>query len=169
MMRYIYSIPLFVFVPVLVLCSIVLSTNKVEAGIGPVEGCFITIIKEAVPPDNTVFTFDFSNGGSFNLTDPSDNTIDFFLGIEQSVGVTEMVPENWELDDIECSGIGVEIAPIENGIEFTCLKIFDEATCTFKNKGPTIVPALSQWGLIALVGVLGIAGFIVMRRRKVTA
>ncbi len=39
MMRYIYSLSLFVLVPVLILCSIVLSTNKVEAGIGPVEGC----------------------------------------------------------------------------------------------------------------------------------
>ena len=67
-MRYIYSLSLFVLVPVLILCSIVLSTNKVEAGNGPVEGCFITIIKEANPPDNTPFEFDVSGtGGVFSL------------------------------------------------------------------------------------------------------
>ncbi len=83
--------------------------------------------------------------------------------------VTEVIPEGWELVDIECSGIGVEIVSIENGRNFTCLKIFDMATCTFENEGPSDVPTLSQWGLIAMAGVLGIIGFIVMRRRKATA
>jgi len=31
------------------------------------------------------------------------------------------------------------------------------------------VPTLSEWGLIAMAGVLGIVGFMVIRRRKVTA
>jgi len=31
------------------------------------------------------------------------------------------------------------------------------------------VPTLSEWGLIAMAGILGIVGFMVMRRRKVTA
>jgi len=37
---------------------------------------------------------------------------------------------------------------------------------------PTSVPTLSGWGLMSLavvLGILGIAGFMVMRRRKVTA
>ena len=33
----------------------------------------------------------------------------------------------------------------------------------------TPIPTLSEWGLIAMAGVLGIVGFIVIRRRKVTA
>ncbi len=33
---------------------------------------------------------------------------------------------------------------------------------------PTNVPTLSQWGLIAVAAVLGIVGFMVIRRRKVT-
>jgi hypothetical protein len=85
------------------------------------------------------------------------------------VDVTEMIPVGWELDNIECSGIGVEIVSIENGRNFTCLKIFDEASCTFENVGPSDVPTLSQLGLIAMAGILGIIGFIVMRRRKATA
>jgi hypothetical protein len=173
MMRYIYSLSLFVLVPVLILCSIVLSTNKVEAGIGPVEGCFITIIKEALPADNTPFEFEVSGTGgmfSFTLSDPSKNSMEFFLGFETSVDVTEMVPEDWKLVDIKCSGIGVEIVPIENGQNFTCLKIFDMASCTFENEGPPpSVPTLSQWGLIAMAGILGIVGFMVIRRRKATA
>jgi hypothetical protein len=31
------------------------------------------------------------------------------------------------------------------------------------------VPTLSEWGLIATAGILGIAGFMVIRRRKATA
>jgi len=31
------------------------------------------------------------------------------------------------------------------------------------------IPTLSQWGLIALVGILGIVGLIVIKRRKATA
>jgi hypothetical protein len=34
---------------------------------------------------------------------------------------------------------------------------------------PSNVPTLSEWGLIAMAGVLGIVGFMVMRRRKVAA
>jgi len=32
-----------------------------------------------------------------------------------------------------------------------------------------VIPTLSEWGLIAMAGILGIVGFMVMRRRKVTA
>jgi len=32
-----------------------------------------------------------------------------------------------------------------------------------------IIPTLSQWGLIAMAGILGIVGFMVLRRRKVNA
>jgi len=81
-----------------------------------------------------------------------------------------MVPEGWELVDIECSGEGVLIEPIENGRNFTCLKDFDMASRTFRNEGPPpIVPTLSQWGLIAMAGILGIVGFMVIRRRTATA
>ncbi len=34
---------------------------------------------------------------------------------------------------------------------------------------PIRVPTLSEWGLIAMAGILGIVGFMVMRRRKVSA
>ncbi|HSC34881.1 MAG TPA: IPTL-CTERM sorting domain-containing protein [Thermodesulfobacteriota bacterium] len=31
------------------------------------------------------------------------------------------------------------------------------------------IPTLSEWGLIAMAGILGIAGFIIIRRRKAVA
>ena len=34
---------------------------------------------------------------------------------------------------------------------------------------PDPVPTLSEWGLIAMAGVLGLVGFMVMRRRKAAA
>ncbi len=34
---------------------------------------------------------------------------------------------------------------------------------------PANIPTLSEWGLIAMAGILGIVGFMVIRRRKVTA
>ena len=34
---------------------------------------------------------------------------------------------------------------------------------------PSPIPTLSEWGLMAMAGVLGIVGFMVMRRKKVTA
>ena len=38
--------------------------------------------------------------------------------------------------------------------------------------GPRQIPTLSEWGLISLavvLGIMGIVGFMVIRRRKVTA
>lgn len=34
---------------------------------------------------------------------------------------------------------------------------------------PRDIPTLSEWALIATAGILGIAGFIIIRRRKATA
>jgi len=45
-------------------------------------------------------------------------------------------------------------------------------TCGDVDCGPvttTPIPTLSEWGLIAMAGILGIVGFMVIRRRKVTA
>jgi len=141
-----------------------------------VEGCVISITKEANPLDNTPFEFDISGTGgmfSFTLSQPQDKSggFNFFIGVGLSVDVTEMVPEGWELVDIECtSDVKIMIEPIENGRKFTCLVDFDETRCTFRNEGPPpAVPTLSQWGLIAMALVLGIVGYLVIRRRKAAA
>ena len=144
-----------------------------------VEGCVITITKEANPSDNTPFEFDISGTGvmfSFTLIQPQDKSGGFnffmeaggFFGL--SVDVTEILPEGWMLDEIECSEVeNVVITEIPNGRNFACNPA-GTAQCVFINSLPSNVPTLSEWGLIAMAGVLGIVGFImVMRRRKVTA
>jgi len=42
-------------------------------------------------------------------------------------------------------------------------------TCNNVMPPPRNVPTLSEWGLIAMAGILGIVGFMVIRRRKATA
>ena len=42
----------------------------------------------------------------------------------------------------------------------------DTGRCQFE---PRDVPTLSEWGLIAMAGVLGLVGFMVMRRKRATA
>jgi len=41
--------------------------------------------------------------------------------------------------------------------------------CTGFMPAPDPVPTLTEWGLIAMAGVLGLAGFMVIRRRKAAA
>ena len=50
-------------------------------------------------------------------------------------------------------------------------EVCNESTGLCEEPPPVVssVPTLSEWGLIAMAVVLGIVGFMVMRRRKVTA
>jgi len=73
-----------------------------------------------------------------------------------------------ELEDLYSlgtSGVVTFIGDMDHkskGLAFGCAE--PEPPPTFIN-----IPTLSQWGLIAMAGVLGIAGYMVIRRRKVTA
>jgi hypothetical protein len=96
-----------------------------------------------------------------------------------------MFPPKWILDNIECTTPTggfcgnpnpppdqtpcLTITNISNGLNFLCLDS-SEVTCTFTNVLElTEVPTLSQWGLISMIVILGIVGFMVMRRRKAAA
>jgi hypothetical protein len=68
-----------------------------------------------------------------------------------------------------CFGEGILAAcELELGMAW-----FENADCSEVPQCPQAVvspiPTLSEWGLIAMVAVLGIVGFMVIRRRKVTA
>lgn len=45
----------------------------------------------------------------------------------------------------------------------------DLGLCSGLISDPNPIPTLSEWGLIAMAGVLGIVGYIVVRRRRVSA
>jgi len=57
-----------------------------------------------------------------------------------------------------------------NGV-FVENAICDEAdgVCVAQSAAANPIPTLSEWGLIAMAGVLGIAGYIIVRRRRVIA
>lgn len=86
--------------------------------------------------------------GTATLNTPGGPTADF-LGITTSTG----------------SIIRIEI--VDNGIGELLYDLYfgqcDQAELT-RN-----VPTLSEWGLITMAGLLGVSGFMVMRRRKVSA
>ena len=165
----------FVILTMLVgLGSLVLSTDQARA----TDICSIGIKKVAIPADGTNFNFSATGGGTvpFSLMDNEEEL--FFLSVGPVTTVTEEVPTGWILDNIECTepGIGCDgpcliITEVPNGLTFDCL---DDAaglvTCTFTNvKIEHNVPTLSEWGLISMAAILGIVGFMVIRRKKVTA
>ena len=180
-MRYVLNSISFLILTMLVGAgSFVLGTSQAGAQEQP---CTATIQKVADPADDTTFNFSISGDivGEFNLSDPGDPSTFVGLGIDDTITITEDVPLGWTLGSIECiegtSNCGKEeffpclSATVDgNSVTFFC-EDNDLATCVFTNvRSSNPIPTLSEWGLIAMAGVIGIAGFIVvMRRRKVTA
>ncbi len=93
----------------------------------------------------------------------------------------------------DSNGEAMSDVTVSNGGEIFCEEISEGLTCPFfggsmetgffpfevcnEETGlcmeppppiTTNVPTLSEWGLIAMAGILGIVGFMVIRRRKVT-
>lgn len=161
------AIPLFV----------VFGAQDALAGASP---CSIDVILETLPEDDTSFEYeiagDLSDG--FTLSDPSDNSITFGIGIDQFAVLSQLTPPGWELVNIvciegttNCGSEGFEpclSAAIQgNSVAFTCLDN-DTASCTFFNTpaGVSGIPTLSEWGLMATALFLGIAAFFVLRKRR---
>ena len=143
------------------------------------QDCIITIEKVAIPADNTPFNF-FVTGdvtGDFTLMDPDFTIEGFAIDVGQTVTLTEEVIPGWAVDNIECTE-GVTncgatpclTATVDgNSVTFECLDN-DRASCTITNVAvPSNVPTLSEWGLIAMAGILGITGLLVIRRRRAAA
>ena len=180
-MRYTRRLISFVILTMLVgLGSLMLSTAQVRAtengGV-----CTITIEKVANPADNTPFTFIISGDETdeFTLMDPDEPTTVRVINAGETIIITEELPPGWLLDSIACGEgddgceggpcLNITIDEATNSITAECIDD-DARICIFTNDlRTTDVPTLSQWGLIAMAGVLGIVGFMVMRRRKVTA
>ena len=112
----------------------------------------------------------------------------FFLALPEK-GISGIIIPPVELGCCQFDGIIEGSANIEarNGF-YECTDMLDVEGCAGK-KGEFFVgaecnmqtgmcmgfqpvrnvPTLSEWGLIAMAGLLAIVGFMVMRRRKVTA
>lgn len=180
-MRYaLNSISLLILTTIIGAGFLALGTGRAGAQEQP---CTATIQKVADPADDTTFNFSISGDivGELNLSDPGDPSTFVGLGIDDTVTITENVPPGWELASIECTegttdcGSGVFepclTATVDgNSVTFFC-EDNDTASCVFTNvRTLGQIPTLSEWGLIAMAGIMGLVGlFIVMRRRKAAA
>ncbi len=76
-------------------------------------------------------------------------------GQTTSFGFNIASTTNWtDASDADCDGVG-------GGLHLYC---FEQP-----QPPPPTIPTLSEWGLIVMAGILGFVGFMVIRRRKVTA
>ena len=155
-----------------VLCALFNTPGTAKAE-GPVEVCFIKIVKLANPGGDTGFDLiaesDGGDGLEFTLTSPDNPSRTIVFNPVETITVTEDVPEGWELDRIRCEGDeGMAITPVENGRRFECNVIESQATCVFENLNPNLVavPALSTWGMAAAAVVLILAAIYFLRRKS---
>jgi hypothetical protein len=136
--------------------------------------CGIDIFKSA---GETSTLFDFlinpSQGDDFTIPIASNNERGFDLNFGQSAVITEIVPEGWQLVDIECTTEGGVIATWDvnaNEVFVECQTV-GFADCTFTNVVVSRnIPTLSEWAMIAAVAGLAMVGvFFAVRRRKAQA
>ena len=145
--------------------------SSVECTLVNTTSCGVEVTK--VSQLSADFPFEFNAPGSdnptFTLQDPSADSITVSIPPGETVDITENVPSAWTLEGIECTQApGISSSPIENGVSVSC----DSANlieCTFTNSFTRNVPTLNEWGLIALAVVLGLVGFMVIRKRKLVS
>lgn len=140
----------------------------------PTPGCSIVIENQTIPESAVDFPFTISGeiNDEFVLQDTDEEF--FFIPTDSAVTVTEQVLPGWVLRDIACEiieGSGVSVETVSNGIQFTCNEQVEvtNVDCAFINTQAEAIPTVSQWGVIALVLGLGVVGYLVIRRRSVTA
>ena len=165
-MRYINKF-LGMFVLTLVISSVALVFSADVMALIPI--CDVQISKEAVPVDGTEFPFTITGDITDEFTIQSDECEQFDLPTGDTIMVTEQTPDGWGLRDIDCRTINASASIAGQTVTITCDDIDGQAFCNFVNISTEAVPTISQWGIMALVVVLGVIGFMVMRRKKVTA
>lgn len=135
--------------------------------------CNITIGLEAPEGGDTEFDFNLlSEGLDENFDLSNGQKIPFNdLPLGTVITVTEIVPDLWSLDSIVCDGdANFNDSVNGNSVDLTC-NSSGEVNCSFANSRTLIfnTPTLSEWGLISMAVILGIAGLMVLRRRRLTA
>jgi hypothetical protein len=155
---------------VLLVLIFVVFPRQANAGI-PTQGCSIGITKEAIPPVDLSFNFltvsTTDPDHEFSL--PAGTSTNEFLVVGETVVVSELPLEGWELIDVDCEdgGPGLNVfVDDENRVVASC-SFQGFAECTFTNRGPSNIPTLSEWGMIAAAAGLIIVGiFFAVRRRR---
>ncbi|MCB1808818.1 MAG: hypothetical protein KDJ99_27805, partial [Candidatus Competibacteraceae bacterium] len=99
----------------------------------------LSIVKAADPEDGTDFAFtsDIAGGGSFTLDVDSDGTYaDTITFADTPIGtyaITELVPQNWQLDSASCTG-GSDSGSLNDATLTVVLGADEAITCTFSNE-----------------------------------
>ncbi len=132
-------------------------------------GTSVTIAKDTLPryaPQQFEFAGDL---GPFTLTGTSSVT---FTDLEPgSYAVSELSPPlGWTLIDITCEDPdGGTVTDLASGTATIDVDAGEQILCTFLNRSddyvPMPIPALSTPGLLLLVTVLAVAGFLFIRHR----
>jgi len=154
--------------------GVVINCSAVQTTLGTctfrnIKQCSITIEKKALADNGTLFDFTAPGSSDPNFALENNDDIELLIDSGENVDVTEIVPDAWVLEAIECSvPDGVVITEIPNGRNFACSPD-GTADCVFINRPIRNIPTLSEWGLIAMAGILGLVGFMVLRRRKAVA
>lgn len=111
-----------------------------------------------------------NQNAQIGIVSPGGKTwhISFGEGGQGAVVVTQS-PPNQDPTRLTQSGpvamTQINNAVVGNSVSYYRLdNSFEYAQCVFISSKP--IPTLSEWGLIAMVGVLGIAGLLAVRRRK---
>lgn len=118
------------------------------------------------------FVVDPSVGDDFIITVASGNDNGFGLNFGQSAVISEIIPEGWELTDIECFTDGGATATWDvdaNEVFVECLTV-GAANCVFTNV-PTIrnIPTFSEWAMIAAAAGLVLVGVYFAVRKRARA
>jgi hypothetical protein len=144
--------------------------------------CNITVENFALPDLGTEFQFSAPSPGpgNFALSTGEQEIFNQIL-FGDEVTITEQVPEGWILESFSCEVTGGNFAPLinelENGVTIDCEgdgppgqdPEVSDITCLFVNSIiPRNIPTLSEWGIIAMAGILGMVGFMAIRRTKLT-
>ena len=139
--------------------------------------CSVQICKSAEDSGDTEFPFiavDINEMvESFSLPGGGEGScIQTSIPLGQPLTVFEESLPGWVLDHIECELIGVDFQILDDGntLELLCNVPTVNGGCTFFNiRGETVsnIPTLSEWGMIAAAGGLGLIGvFFAVRRRR---
>jgi len=135
--------------------------------------CNIAVALEAPEGGDMEFEYNlFSEGLDENFDLSNGQTIPFNdLPLGTVVTITEFVPDGWSLDGITCDGDASFNDTVNgNSVDVTC-NSEGAVNCSFANSRIIVfnTPTLSEWGLMAMAAILGIAGLLVLRRRKAAA
>ncbi|MEW6144466.1 MAG: hypothetical protein AB1598_05555 [Thermodesulfobacteriota bacterium] len=160
---------------VVCLCALfvlVFAVHPRQATAGPpVSGCSIGITKEAIPPVDLSFNFltESTADPDHEFSLPAGTSTNEFLVVGETVVITELPLEGWQLIDVECEdgGPGISVSVDEENRVVASCSSQGFSACTFTNQALPNIPTLSEWGMIAAAAGLMLIGiFFTVRRLR---